>query len=83
LELAAPRRPPTLPEIPVVQIDVWRNCKLILKLFFPVPRPKISHDSLAIKQGSAETESRKIQFFEKSPNFHGKLDVLNFGKSKM
>jgi hypothetical protein len=36
-----------------------------------------------LNQGSAEKESRKIYSFEKSHNFHGKLDFLNFGKSKM
>jgi hypothetical protein len=34
-------------------------------------------------QDSAEKESRKIYFFEKSYNFHGKLDFLSLSKSKM
>jgi hypothetical protein len=34
-------------------------------------------------QGSADKESRKIYFFEKSHNFHGKLDFLMFFREKI
>jgi hypothetical protein len=40
-------------------------------------------DSFGVVQGSAVKESRKKYFFEKSHNFNGKLDFLNFGSSKM
>jgi hypothetical protein len=35
-----------------------------------------------LKHGSTEKYSGKIYFFEKSHDFHGKLDFLNCGESK-
>jgi hypothetical protein len=43
----------------------------------------IKFEKYAIEQGSAEKESRKINFYEKSHDFHGKLDFLNVRKRKM
>jgi hypothetical protein len=37
----------------------------------------------ALEQRSAGKESRKIYFFGKSHDFHGKLDFLNVGKGNM
>jgi hypothetical protein len=36
--------------------------------------------SVSLNQGSAEKDSIQIHFFEKSHDFRGKLDFLNFGK---
>jgi hypothetical protein len=55
-------------EMELLKIKIFKNLKNLMMI---------------LKQGSAEKESRKIYFFEKSHDFHGKLDFLNFGKSKM
>jgi hypothetical protein len=56
-------------------VDRWRGIK-----------PKYKKEKLVsiniIDQGSAENESNKIHFFEKSHNFHGKRNKLAKVKRK-